>query len=516
MKKQYYLGRDKLVEVEELENVLAVRPERTDAPGLQMLQSVGKVAKLDVNRRHEEAFQKSGWQFLEADDELHAYMQAKHLAAAVRTAKAYRNSDGHLFVGTDHLVVKLSPELTEAQVQEKLAANGLAIIEKLRFAPNLYEVAVESGVDIMDKSVQLHSQPDFLYAEPQLLRHIGARYRPSDPDYSQQWQWQKVDAEPAWNIATGKGVAVAVIDNGIKLDHADLEAAVIELRAGYYQDAGNGSASFNLGKKGFPDGDHGTFCAGMAVARANNNESGCGLAFDADLIPIACLEDQTGSEATLARAVAYAADPAVEGQAAGPKSGAAVVSCSLGPASERWELSGALDDALKSAASKGTLIFWAVADITTPLENDEVCSHPAVAAVACSDQNDMYWASAYGARLEFMAPGVSVASTLSSKPFGTWSGTSFAAPVAAACAALILQVNPRLSRDEVLQIMRDTCDKIGYVGYDPNGHHDYYGYGRINAYAAVCKAQATLQAGGSAASASAPANLAVGATSSNT
>ena len=40
--------------------------------------------------------------------------------------------------------------------------------------------------------------------------------------------------------------------------------------------------------------------------------------------------------------------------------------------------------------------------------------------------------------------------------------------------------------------MRESADKIGGVTYDADGHHDDYGYGRVNAAAAVQAAEQLL------------------------
>jgi thermitase len=38
---------------------------------------------------------------------------------------------------------------------------------------------------------------------------------------------------------------------------------------------------------------------------------------------------------------------------------------------------------------------------------------------------------------------------------------------------------------QVRDRLRATCDKVGGVAYDANGHHDEHGFGRINAFRAV-------------------------------
>jgi len=65
-----------------------------------------------------------------------------------------------------------------------------------------------------------------------------------------------------------------------------------------------------------------------------------------------------------------------------------------------------------------------------------------------------------------------------------FSGTSSATPLAAGVAALLLSAKPGLTANEVRSILQATAEKIGGVTYI-DGYNEYYGYGRINAYAAV-------------------------------
>src|SRR5262249_48740635 len=87
-------------------------------------------------------------------------------------------------------------------------------------------------------------------------------------------------------------------------------------------------------------------CCGMAVARGASNGGVWGAAPGATLIPIVCAQDQTTTQVTLSRAIAYAADPSMERQ---PDDGADIISCSLGPRGDDWPISGPLDLALRFA-----------------------------------------------------------------------------------------------------------------------------------------------------------------------
>jgi subtilisin family serine protease len=66
----------------------------------------------------------------------------------------------------------------------------------------------------------------------------------------------------------------------------------------------------------------------------------------------------------------------------------------------------------------------------------------------------------------------------------SFGGTSSATPLAAGVAALVLSVNPNLTRTDLRDVLTSTADKIG-SGYDVNGHSDQFGFGRINAGSAV-------------------------------
>ena len=374
------------------------------------------------------------------------------------------------------------------------------MVNRLNFAPHLFEV--RSAADALDTSVALHDNDRFVFAEPTFVEHIPPRLVPGDPRYTEQWQWSNngasggtlgadVDAEAAWDLTRGAGVRVAVIDNGFDADHEDLAAGVDAATSGFFATAG-----LTPGTAGMPDSNHGTFCAGMVGARHNNGRGGCGAAPESDLVLVACMDDQVGTQTTLARAVAYAADPSTEVPGADPADGADILVSSLGPNGAVWNLTATLDLALSAAATGGRgglgmAIFWAASNgNNVDVLLDEVVSHDDVIAVVRSDRRDREDNAARGATVDLIAPGVDVVSTNSGNRYGPSTGTSFAAPCAAGCAALALSVNLSMTRDQLRQVMLDTADKIGGVTYDANGHHDDYGFGRVNAAKAVVEAMA--------------------------
>ncbi|GGC08879.1 S8 family serine peptidase [Cellulomonas carbonis] len=497
MNRRYY-RKDRLVEVEEVDGVVAVHsvePSADGARGHRASERAGadvRAAARQIDDDTLDAFARAGWQLL-----TDAERDERGARAATPAASVVINEDGRPVIATDVLAVQLDASLSADDARRVLDEAGLSVLTELRFAPNLFEVRTSTG-DALDASVRLHDDARFVFAEPSFVEHVPQRFTPTDPEYGDQWQWSNtgqgggtagadVSAEAAWDHTFGAGIRVAVIDNGFDADHEDL-AAGVGAGSGFFTGS---PATLTVGTAGMPDGDHGTFCAGMVGARRGGGTGGVGAAPDAELMLVACLGDQVGTQTTLARAVAYSADPSTEVPAADPATGADIIVSSLGPNGADWALTTTLELAIEAAAANGrgglgTAIFWAAsngADVDVSL--DQVVSHPDVIAVVRSTRDDLEDDAARGDEVELIAPGVDVVNAFSGNTYGPWTGTSFAAPAAAGCAALALSVNPDLTRDELRQIMRDTADQVGGVVYDAAGHNDDYGFGRVNAFAAV-------------------------------
>jgi hypothetical protein len=202
------------------------------------------------------------------------------------------------------------------------------------------------------------------------------------------------------------------------------------------------------------------------------------------------LGDQVGSQVTLARAVAYAADPSQEVSGANPNDGADVISCSLGPNDADWTMTAILRTAIDFAVTSGrgglgTPIFWAVTNGDFEIKFDQVCAYENTIAVARSTFDDLQDNAGSGPELDFVGTGVRVTSTGAGGIYRRDTGCSFAAPTAAGVAALVLSAHPNMSWKILRHLMRATCDKVGGVTYDANGHHIDYGFGRVNALRAL-------------------------------
>ncbi|MGW1957588.1 S8 family serine peptidase [Streptomyces sp. NPDC001920] len=513
MARQYY-QRGHLVEAEELDDVVAVKMGRgyPSPPAAEVEAELGSSARRQiraagVDDETTNAFARANWVFLRPNQRTREAISAGgEIPGVEATGKAVRRPSGRLGIATDALTVQLRPTLSEEEAEIELESAGLTVVNKLHFATHLYEVRTTASHDALGASVELHDNDLFVFAEPSFIEHVPTRFRPTGAQYPRQWQWRNagtnggtpdadVHIESAWDRTFGAGIRVAVIDNGFDAEHPDLTNGVDPLSGFFINDGAD--AVFVQGISGMPDSDHGTFCAGLVGARLNNGVGGTGAAPECSLMLVACLTDQIGSQVTLARAVAYAADPSMEVPGTGPESGADLLVSSLGPNGADWDLTSALDLALEFAAThgrqgKGLPIFWAASNgMNVDITKDEVVSHPDVIAVVRSTNKDREDNAARGPEVELIAPGVNVRSTKSGGGYGTSTGTSFAAPCAAGCAALAVSVNPHLTRDQLRELMHKSADKIGGPGvqYDAAGHNDDYGFGRVNASEAVALAE---------------------------
>lgn len=448
------------------------------------------------------AFVRTGWWFVSPHPGV-------AIAAEARTAipkteavqQVFLSETNRLLLGTDLATVRLHKDLSQAAVTTALEEDQLEIVYRLGSGPNTFEVSLPPHRSLPEIINRLQEKTDrYLYAEPSLLQVIAGRMKPTDLLYSRQWHHYNdgskggvfgadLDSEGAWNITRGVGpdrpVRIAIIDNSMQVSHPDFDGGIFG--GGYFMKTEIWKASFKPLKPSmtdFPSGHHGTFCMGMAGARMNNGKGGCGSAPESHLIPIACLDDQTGTQTTLARAINYSTNPMIEDDTAQAADGTDVISCSLDTGGL---LQSGLKDAIHFASTKGRdelgiPVFWAVSNKHVKISLDKLCSDHNVIPVGRSNRRGMSDGSAFGPELEFLAPGDELFSTRADGHFNVDTGTSFSTPLAAGVAALVIAVNPKLTGAEVRQILRRSCVQInGAIGE----RDDEYGFGLLSAEKAV-------------------------------
>ncbi len=369
-----------------------------------------------------------------------------------------------------------------------------------------------------------------------------------DDDYNEdpwwrQWNLRFIDAEAAWDIEVGDTtVVIAMLDTGIQLDHDDLRGNLWINWDEYYGEPGSSDDDneyiddvygLNVDDlSGDVGGDigHGVWVAGLIAAQTCNDSTGiAGLAGgwygDVQWVPgmrgsgclIMTLAAPIGGAASLVPGLIYAVDM-----------GADVASMSFGCAqTTQWDA--AIDEAIAAGMvlvaatgnGGGALLFPA--------------SDPDVIAVGATDRRDYrVWYSNCGEELDVLAPSGACAQYgkrcggeddtttcharftdvppaeseylywdggdfcvydslfLWSTGSGTvedgydhFGGTSGATPQVAALAGLLKSYDSTLTAAEIRDLIRSSAeDQIG-DDTDGLGYDIYYGYGRINAYAAL-------------------------------
>jgi subtilisin family serine protease len=417
---------------------------------------------------------------------------------------------------TDEILVRFADNYSEGEVEEFCAENDLSFVRKTRGRLNVYLLRVSDpkSRSPLEVANSISGEKGVVWAEPNFLAEI--KLNTSDPLYSQQWHLNNtgsmdadVQAPEAWAVQTGRPtIVIAIIDDGVDLNHEDLEIWNNPGESGSGKEDNGSDDDGNLYPDDYRGWDfydddndpghahvadhHGTACAGLAAAKGDNGVGIAGVAYGCAILPIKIVKwkvnifnpweyvEHFTPGVTLGEAIHYAADLAD------------VISCSWVFSESNWiEL--AIDDAVtKGRDGLGTPVFFATGNHASEGQGiafpASYANSIAVGASNYSDERASY--SQYGGGIDFVAPGgeeetLMITTTLKgSKYTNSFSGTSAATPLAAGIAALMLSKNENLTATQVRAIMRATCDQVGIEPYD-NGWNMYYGHGRLNAYKAL-------------------------------
>jgi thermitase len=279
---------------------------------------------------------------------------------------------------------------------------------------------------------------------------------PNDPLFPSQWGALQINSPESWNVSCGSpSTLVAVLDTGVDSLHPDLSG---QLTPGY--DFVNDDADPS------DDNGHGTAMTGIIVARANNGIGVAGIASASQVLPVKVLDaNGNGLYSIIATGIIYAAD-----------NGARVINLSLAGSSP----SDVLQSAVDYARAHDTIVVAAAGN-----SGQDAPAYPAaldgVVAVAATDQNERRaYFSNYGSWVSLSAPGVDIVTTTVDGDYAGATGTSPATALTSGAFALLLAANPTMTGPEAVDRMTANAVDLGTAGWDA-----YYGYGRVDAYAAL-------------------------------
>jgi len=309
------------------------------------------------------------------------------------------------------------------------------------------------------------------YAEPNYIAH--ALMVPNDQYYKYQWNLKAggINAEPAWDISTGSGVIVAIIDTGIKKGTDLVNTKFV-----------GGYDFINNDNDPTDDNGHGTHVAGTVAQSTNNGIGVAGIAYNSELMAVKVLDRYgSGTYQQVADGIMWASDH-----------GARVISMSLGGGSPSSTLCGAVD----YASSMGvTVVAAAGNDGMNSLSYPAACNNVISVGATRFDRTLAYYSN-YGTNLDLVAPGGDVNVDQNNDGYGdgilqqtfqgsAWGyyffqGTSMATPHVSGVAALLKSKNSQLTPSQIEDALKNTAVDLGVTGRD-----DVYGWGLINAEAAL-------------------------------
>lgn len=406
-------------------------------------------------------------------------------ASPARTSvEAYISPNGDYMEASGYLYVKLKSLDDKDKLEQTAKTFGLSVVEQNKFMPLWFVLKKENTTSGKSLAIANSFYETGLFAECTPDLAIEGREISYDPEIAKQWGLynsgenpidspcvRKVDinVSDAWNYSTGKGVVIAVVDEGIDRYHEDLAGNIYK----YSYDAHTDKRPSKV------YGSHGTHCAGIAAAVRNNGIGITGVAPDAKLMSIS---DELGltekHEYTHANGIMWAW-----------KNGADVISCSWRAYGITSLIEEAIDSAMvKGREGRGCAVIKSAGNGYTTISYPG--NHPGVITVGNIKPNGVKAQdSNCGENMLVCAPGTRIMSTLPNDNYGFSSGTSMAAPHVAGVVALMLERNPNLTVWEIREILARTATKLSTMELSETKEfglwNEYYGYGLVNARDAV-------------------------------
>ncbi|MGP1310362.1 MAG: S8 family serine peptidase [Phycisphaerales bacterium] len=466
---------------------LTLDPARLAALGLDAAPGE-RVTALGLDGGIVESAHAGGWVVVKLPDAAGENTLRDAIRAAepgVFLSPVFVGEGGGPVIPTRDVLVRFAENVDRAARRAALDAAGLTpLVEDWAGMPGAYKARSDArnGLDVLGQTLTVAAAAPVVFAEPDMLFTGSGGLIPNDSQFNLQWGMRNtgqsggvpgmdVNAAPAWDVSLGSSnVRVLVIDTGVDPTHPDL---VVAAGADFTNDPGAAD--------GAPVNEwdvHGTAVAGCITALLNG-QGVVGVAPNASLYSARPFISNgngsgwDGQSSWTVEALAWAQSEGVRVTNNSNRYG--------------FVASGAITTIYAQTRDAGMVHFASGGN-----EFDTQLSYPArlstvngVAAVNRQGQRADF--SNQSSALAFAGPGVSVRTTdISGNAgyvFGDWvyvDGTSFASPIAAGVAALMLSERPALTPTEVEWIMQSTALDLEAPGFDVET-----GWGMVRAYPAV-------------------------------
>ena len=419
----------------------------------------------------------------------------------VYTSPVLLDEKGKVIGGvTNQIFVRLKSFADYTLLTESIKDYRIETVLVCSFDERTYELTLskDSKKDTMQIANELHEITQFEYVEPNLIHFL--ELFTVDTYFNQQWGLKNIGqsggttgvdikAEQAWGITTGSSnIRVAVLDIGVEKNHPDLVNRIVQ---GYDATGGNSGGAPTVDDSWSA---HGTACAGIVGAEANNDIGIAGVAYNCRIIPIrVTVQGISANTAFIA-----------EGFRLAWENGADVISISMA-----FLYNNTVEIAINKAVMLGRQNRGCVVVASTGNENTTVrypASSPNVIAVGAINRYGYRWVvsntsgSNYGNDLDVVAPGVDIWTTdregtegYTTEDYYSFTGTSAATPHVAGVAAGILSIKPILTQEAVKYIIERKANKNIPYTFSPSNRlggtwFNEVGHGLLDAYSAYTEA----------------------------
>jgi serine protease len=422
---------------------------------------------------------------------------------------------------TGRLVVEVRPH---AAHHARVSASALAGAAQARLAGfsvrelRLVTMRPRPGASLRSLARRLRADPRV--ARVEVEHRAGLRLAPNDPALTTaetaagtapgtpvEWWAARSDFPAAWDVSTGAGAVVAVIDTGAETSHPELADRVIATQS--FDSARTSATTDTVG--------HGTHVASLACGAGNNGIGLAGAGLRCQMLIVKSDFSDSSVAAAIVWAVRHRAD-------------AITMSFGTDPGTQPSE---AVRDAVDYAYDHGVVMAAAAADsaiseqgypanLLQPTGTGASLSHDKGLSVTAADALDRRAAfaglgsqislAAYGAydpggagppgifgaftagpnELETGSPGVPQrppcgcrTTFASDSRYAYVQGTSMATPMVAATGALMRHLNPDLGVAEIVRMIKETARRAAGTGWTAD-----LGWGILDAGAALRKAAA--------------------------
>lgn len=337
----------------------------------------------------------------------------------------------------------------------------------------IMRLQIDSNQNLDDAIRSLTASGKVLYAEK--IPRSYHYFTPNDLGANNtvsggQWYLYKIKAPQAWDIQTGiSSIKVAVVDDAMQISHSDLQGMTL---SGF--DIADNDPNVNPPSAAW---DHGTHIGGLIGANTDNGSGMASLAFGVKLLPIKITSDSS-PDVLISE---------YEGVAFAVSQGANVINMSWGASVSSQTGLAVINDAYNS----GVVLVAAAGN-----DGNSNVSYPAgydnVISVGATNNIDVRASfSSYGSSVDISAPGFQMWSLAPNNGTTLKNGTSYAAPLVSAAAALLLSADPSLSPSEVKSCLLASADNIDI--FNPN-YIGLLGAGRLNVQQALtCLTTETAQ-----------------------